>query len=77
MADLVILGVMYTLAGLGITVGFHRLFTHRSCKTTRAVRVALAVVASMAVEAGSESGLPRTASARRGPAAGRSTRGRG
>ena len=36
--------------GLGITVGFHRLFTHRSFKTTRAVRALLAVCGSMAVE---------------------------
>ena len=36
--DLVVLAITYTLSGLGITVGFHRLFTHRSFKTTRAVR---------------------------------------
>ena len=36
--------------GLGITVGYHRLFTHRSFKTTRAVRPLLAVLGSMAVE---------------------------
>ena len=34
----------------GITVGYHRLFTHRSFKTTRAVRALLAVLGSMAVE---------------------------
>ena len=33
--DLVVLAITYTLSGLGITVGFHRLFTHRSFKTTR------------------------------------------
>ncbi len=48
--DLLILGVTYTLTGLGITVGYHRLFTHRSFKTTRAVRAVLAVLGSMAVE---------------------------
>ena len=32
----VVLAITYTLTGLGITVGFHRLFTHRSFKTTRA-----------------------------------------
>ena len=48
--DLVVLAITYTLTGLGITVGYHRLFTHRSFKTTRAVRAMLAVLGSMAVE---------------------------
>jgi stearoyl-CoA desaturase (Delta-9 desaturase) len=48
--DLLVLAVTYTLTGLGITVGYHRLFTHRSFKTTRSVRVLLAVLGSMAVE---------------------------
>ncbi len=48
--DLLVLAISYTLTGLGITVGYHRLFTHRSFKTTRGVRVALAVLGSMAVE---------------------------
>ncbi len=48
--DLLVLAIFYTLTGLGITVGFHRLFTHRSFKTTRAVRALLAVLGSMAVE---------------------------
>ena len=49
-SDLVVFGVMYVLTGLGITLGYHRLFTHRSFKTTRAVRVVLAVLGSMAVQ---------------------------
>jgi stearoyl-CoA desaturase (Delta-9 desaturase) len=48
--DLVVLAVTYALTGLGITVGYHRLFTHRSFKTSRAVRALLAVLGSMAVE---------------------------
>src|SRR3954447_19420027 len=48
--DLAILAFTYTLSGLGITVGYHRLFTHRSFKTTRGVRALLAVLGSMAVE---------------------------
>jgi len=48
--DLVVLAITYTLTGLGITVGYHRLFTHRSFKTTRWVRALLAVLGSMAVE---------------------------
>jgi stearoyl-CoA desaturase (delta-9 desaturase) len=48
--DLTVLAITYSLTGIGITVGYHRLFTHRSFKTTRGVRVALAVLGSMAVE---------------------------
>jgi stearoyl-CoA desaturase (delta-9 desaturase) len=48
--DLLVLGITYTLTGLGITVGYHRLFTHRSFKTKRSVRALLAVLGSMAVE---------------------------
>lgn len=48
--DLLVLAITYTLTGLGITVGFHRLFTHRSFKTSRALRTLLAVLGSMAVE---------------------------
>jgi stearoyl-CoA desaturase (Delta-9 desaturase) len=48
--DLVVLAITYTLTGLGVTVGYHRLFTHRSFKTTRGVRAVLAVLGSMAVE---------------------------
>jgi stearoyl-CoA desaturase (Delta-9 desaturase) len=40
----------YVLTGLGITVGYHRLFTHRSFRATKPARVALAVAGSMAVE---------------------------
>ena len=48
--DLLVLAITYTLTGLGITVGYHRLFTHRSFKTSRTVRATLAVLGSMAVE---------------------------
>jgi stearoyl-CoA desaturase (delta-9 desaturase) len=48
--DLLVLAIFYTLTGLGITVGYHRLFTHRSFKTTRPLRALLAVLGSMAVE---------------------------
>jgi stearoyl-CoA desaturase (delta-9 desaturase) len=40
----------YGATGLGITVGFHRLFTHRSFRAAKPVRVVLAVLGSMAVE---------------------------
>lgn len=48
--DLLVLAITYALTGVGITVGYHRLFTHRSFKTTRSVRALLAVLGSMAVE---------------------------
>jgi stearoyl-CoA desaturase (delta-9 desaturase) len=48
--DLVVLAITYTLSGLGVTVGFHRLFTHRSFKTTRPLRILFAVLGSTAVE---------------------------
>lgn len=48
--DLTILGVMYVATGVGITIGFHRLFTHRSFETVRPVKLTLAVLGSMAVE---------------------------
>jgi stearoyl-CoA desaturase (delta-9 desaturase) len=49
-SDLIVFGIMYVATGLGITVGFHRLFTHRSFKTRRPVRGLLAILGSMAIE---------------------------
>ncbi|PRW63765.1 acyl-CoA desaturase [Actinopolyspora mortivallis] len=40
----------YVVSGLGVTVGFHRLFTHRSFKTNRTVQVLLAVSGMSAVQ---------------------------
>ena len=48
--DLGLLLTMYILTGLGITVGFHRLFTHRSFETHRTVQLILGVLGSMAVQ---------------------------
>ena len=39
--DLAVFGLMATVTGLGITVGFHRLLTHRSFKTSRPMKIAL------------------------------------
>src|SRR6266508_2482651 len=49
-SDLVVFAILYVATGLGVTVGFHRLFTHRSFKTTPAVRAVLAVLGSAAIE---------------------------
>jgi len=48
--DIVIGVVMYAITGHGITVGYHRYFTHGSFKTNRVVKIALAVAGSMAIE---------------------------
>lgn len=47
---LVLLFVMYLISGLGITIGYHRYFTHKSFKTSRFVQALLAISGSMAVE---------------------------
>jgi stearoyl-CoA desaturase (delta-9 desaturase) len=49
-SDLIVFAIMYLLTGLGVTVGFHRLFTHRSFKTSPALRGVLAVLGSAAIE---------------------------
>jgi stearoyl-CoA desaturase (delta-9 desaturase) len=48
--DLVVLAVTYLLSGLGVTVGFHRLLTHRSFRTSPAIRALLAALGSAAIE---------------------------
>ena len=48
--DVVISTVAYAVTGHGITVGFHRYFTHGSFKAGRRLRIALAVAGSMAIE---------------------------
>ena len=40
----------YLLSGLGVTVGFHRLFTHRSFTAVRPLRISLAVAGSLAFQ---------------------------
>ncbi|WP_344618915.1 acyl-CoA desaturase [Dactylosporangium salmoneum] len=48
--DVILAAVFYTVTCLGATVGFHRYFTHGAFKAKRALRIALAVVGSMAVQ---------------------------
>lgn len=48
--DVVLAGVLYAVTGHGITVGFHRLFTHRGFTPKRPLKIALAVAGSMAIE---------------------------
>ena len=49
-SDLIVFGLIYIPTGLGITVGFHRLFTHRSFKTGPRTRAALGALGSAAIE---------------------------
>ena len=48
--DVVIAFVAYVVSGMGVTVGFHRYFTHSSFKATRPMRVALAIAGSLAFQ---------------------------
>jgi stearoyl-CoA desaturase (delta-9 desaturase) len=48
--DIVIGAAFYWVSGLGITVGYHRYFTHSSFKAKPGLRVALAVAGSLAME---------------------------
>jgi stearoyl-CoA desaturase (Delta-9 desaturase) len=49
-SDLALFAGMYVLTGLGITVGFHRLLTHRSFQTHKATEYVFATLGSMAVQ---------------------------
>ena len=49
-SDLIVLAILYTATGLGITVGFHRMLTHRSFRSGKVVRGTFAILGSAAVE---------------------------
>jgi stearoyl-CoA desaturase (Delta-9 desaturase) len=49
-SDLAVMLIMYVLTGYGVTLGFHRLLTHRSFQTHKPVEYGLAIVGSMAVQ---------------------------
>jgi stearoyl-CoA desaturase (Delta-9 desaturase) len=48
--DVVIAIAMYVITGHGITVGFHRYFTHRAFRARRWVEVTMAIAGSMAIQ---------------------------
>jgi stearoyl-CoA desaturase (delta-9 desaturase) len=50
--DLALMAVFYVITAIGITVGYHRYFTHRSFKAGRGVKIALALMGSYALEGG-------------------------
>jgi stearoyl-CoA desaturase (delta-9 desaturase) len=48
--DILVLALCYMVIGTGITVGYHRLLTHRSFKCSRLLRAAFAALGSAAAE---------------------------
>ena len=48
--DVLVFALVYIPFGLGITVGFHRLFTHRSFKTGPITRAVIGALGSAAIE---------------------------
>jgi stearoyl-CoA desaturase (Delta-9 desaturase) len=48
--DVLVFLLLYAFSGLGVTVGFHRLFTHRSFKTRPSLRALFAIAGSSAIE---------------------------
>ena len=48
--DLVVFAVMYLVCAGGVTVGFHRLLTHRAFKTGPRTRAVLGILGSAAIE---------------------------
>jgi stearoyl-CoA desaturase (Delta-9 desaturase) len=49
-SDVAVFGIMYLATAFGVTVGFHRLFTHRSFQTSPALRGIFGALGSMAIE---------------------------
>jgi stearoyl-CoA desaturase (delta-9 desaturase) len=49
-SDLIVFAIMYVACGAGVTVGFHRLLTHRAFKTKPWLRFVFAALGSAAVE---------------------------
>ena len=51
LSDLILLASMYTLTAMGITIGYHRMLTHRSFQPHPVVKFILLVLGTLAVEA--------------------------
>jgi stearoyl-CoA desaturase (delta-9 desaturase) len=49
-SDLVLFFGLYLVTAIGITVGYHRLFTHRAFDAPKGVKYALAIMGSMSVQ---------------------------
>lgn len=48
--DIALMVIFWAITGAGITVGYHRYFTHGSFKAPRAVKIILGIAGSMALE---------------------------
>jgi stearoyl-CoA desaturase (Delta-9 desaturase) len=48
--ELALLIGLYMLTALGVTLGYHRMFTHRAFESSRAFRAVVAILGSMAVQ---------------------------
>jgi stearoyl-CoA desaturase (delta-9 desaturase) len=49
-SDLLLFGVLYVCCGLGVTVGFHRMLTHRAFEAKAPLKAALLMFGSMAIQ---------------------------
>src|SRR5213083_2907684 len=49
-SDLAVFALLYVLTGFGVTIGFHRLLTHRSFSTSPLLRGVFAALGSAAIE---------------------------
>jgi len=52
LTDAVLAAIFYLVSGFGVTIGYHRLFTHRSFRPVRWLKIALASIGSLALEGG-------------------------
>jgi stearoyl-CoA desaturase (delta-9 desaturase) len=50
--DVILAATFYVVVGHGVTIGFHRLLTHRSFAAARPLKIALSILGSMAFEGG-------------------------
>jgi len=50
LGDTLLAVALYFVSGFGITIGFHRLFTHNSFSANRTLKIVLAICGSLAVE---------------------------
>jgi stearoyl-CoA desaturase (Delta-9 desaturase) len=48
--ELIIMGAFYVFTAIGITLGYHRMFTHRSFQSSRVFTAIIAVAGTMAVQ---------------------------
>src|ERR1051325_10307221 len=49
-SDLAIMALMYVVCAFGITVGFHRYFTHKGFETRAPIKAALAILGCMTMQ---------------------------